>query len=95
MKYLHIEGCKLSKPHGKHDSVTCYTHNVEVCRCGWQVGFHFGSYSKALQNEPQTPAQYRSNRIHRYVEKYREELGVKSLSDSELDFILNRMPATL
>lgn len=26
----------------------CLTHKVDVCRCGWQVGYHFGTCSKKM-----------------------------------------------
>ena len=26
----------------------CKTHNVFVCKCGWRLGFHYGTDSKLL-----------------------------------------------
>ena len=31
------------------DYATCHTHNVKICRCGWQMGMHFGTKSKDLK----------------------------------------------
>lgn len=97
MNYWHSkqDGCTLSKPYGKFNSQNCYTHNVEVCRCGWQVGFHFGAYNKNLENTPQNPKQHRLIRIHRFVEKMRERMNIKKLSDSDLEAILMQLPTDI
>ena len=29
----------------------CKTHEVDCCRCGWQIGYHFNTYSKGLSNQ--------------------------------------------
>ena len=26
----------------------CKTHQIEVCRCGWEKGWHYGTYSAIL-----------------------------------------------
>lgn len=26
----------------------CKTHQVKVCRCGWEIGWHYGTESKKL-----------------------------------------------
>lgn len=48
------KGCLLIKTYGKGDLKhrviyqTCKTHNVKVCRCGWEFGWHFGLESAKL-----------------------------------------------
>lgn len=49
-----LKSCLLIKEYGKGDLKhrviyqTCKTHNVKVCRCGWEVGWHFGIDSAIL-----------------------------------------------
>lgn len=26
----------------------CKTHEVDVCRCGWEIGMHYGTHSRGL-----------------------------------------------
>jgi len=54
-EYYHHEGkCKLEVRHRytpeTNKTLTafyyyCHTHKCEVCRCGWQIGWHYGTQS--------------------------------------------------
>ncbi|MBL7058460.1 hypothetical protein ISS03_03920 [Patescibacteria group bacterium] len=49
-KYFHdcSNGCEIQDIENK---LICITHeNVEVCRCGWQIGWHNGVSAKILAN---------------------------------------------
>lgn len=61
-----IKGCLLIKTYGKGDLKhrviyqTCKTHNVKVCRCGWEFGWHFGTNTKSIIQ------QEKDAKTHRY-----------------------------
>jgi hypothetical protein len=43
-KYFHCQekGCIIKPLKNKERQVRCETHNVLICKCGWQEGHHFG-----------------------------------------------------
>jgi len=52
-KHFHSseKGCKILEEYkSKHTNIPtrvfCETHQVEICRCGWEWGWHYGTYSK-------------------------------------------------
>ena len=56
-KYYHSieKGCELINISGKSSigngifiNKRCKTHNVDVCQCGWQIHYHYGSHSLSL-----------------------------------------------
>jgi hypothetical protein len=57
-QYFHHKdkGCKLENREGEscqrgnriYKYQYCLTHNVDVCLCGWQKGFHYGTNSRKL-----------------------------------------------
>ena len=40
-----MHGNKISNIRGGY----CKTHHVETCRCGWEFGWHYGTYSPSLE----------------------------------------------
>ena len=55
-EHYHSEkkGCQIEErwqynTKGKEERVIfCKTHQKEICRCGWEIGFHYGVSSKKL-----------------------------------------------
>jgi len=56
-KFFHrkSKGCKIIKEKILTKDKThwniiyfCETHQCDVCRCGWEIGFHFGENSLLL-----------------------------------------------
>ena len=48
-KIEHISSIKEGRKFETFDYAICNTHNIKICRCGFEFGFHYNSESKKLK----------------------------------------------
>jgi len=59
-----LKQCDLIKQYGEGKRFKriiyqfCKTHNVKVCRCGWEFGYHYGKQAFWKEEEVKKPQEY-------------------------------------